>query len=200
MTIVTIQPNETDALDAFIANGTYQSNNYGTHASLFIGRADSGVFYRGCIQFDFAVIPAGAIIDSAKLNLTVNVAGELNNTVAIHRLLVDWSESQVTWLIRKTGTNWKTAGGFDDDDCEQTAMASKVIESGTAVGTKITFNLPVSTIQDMVDGKVTNNGFLIKGTEAGTSRITFFNSNAATESQRPSIDVEYFFPQGIIIL
>jgi hypothetical protein len=200
MTILTIQPSETNALDAFIANGTYASTNYGTASLYYIGRASTGILYRGCIKFDLSGFPSGAVINAVKLSLTVNAAGASSNTVAIHRLLVDWLEAEVTWNARKTGTNWSTAGAFDSTSCDLTELTSVVIPSSTSAGSKIDFTLPVSTMQELVNGQLTNNGFLIKGTESGDTRVNFYNSNAATESQRPALEIEYYFPQGIIML
>lgn len=198
MTILKIQPSEANALDAFIANGTYAGTNYGTHASLYIGRASSGILYRGCIKFDLSGFPAGAVINTAKLVLTVSAALAVNNTVAIHRLLVDWAEAEVTWNIRKTGTNWSTAGGFSSNDCEQSALVSSVVSANAAAGTMITFSLPVSTMQALVNGQLTNNGFLIKGTESGDTRTAFYSAN--NDSNKPYLEIEYYFPQGIIML
>ena len=101
----------------------------------------------------------------------------------------DWTESQVTWNIAQTGTNWTTAGG----DYNGTATISTT--TGTTNNVSLTWNIQAD-VQAWVNG-TSNYGTLIKdGTESsGTARTaTFASEENATSANRPQLVIDYTAP------
>jgi hypothetical protein len=114
MAALTIQPDATAGLDNTLDLGAATTNR-GTATFFAVGSGTTGTpNYRGVIKFDLSSIPAGAVITAATFSLYCYQT--LTDTIAcyINRILSgnsDWSESQSTWNVRKTGTNWAGSAG-----------------------------------------------------------------------------------------
>ena len=82
----------------------FEKSAYATAADIF----------RSTLKFNFSALPNGATITSSKLYLYYSYGfGTVSGrTYWAYRLTrTDWSESQSTWNIFKTGSNWTNAGG-----------------------------------------------------------------------------------------
>src|SRR5439155_1417550 len=133
--------------------------------------------------------PANATINSANLTLFMTTAPGNNRTYNAHRMTRDWTESQVTWNIAQTGTNWTTAGG----DYNGTATTSTT--TGTTNNVSLTWNIQAD-VQAWVSG-TSNYGTLIKdGTESSSTArtATFASEENATSANRPQLVIDYTAP------
>jgi hypothetical protein len=77
--------------------GTKPTNNLGQAANLLSGTVMNGAKNRALLKFDPAAqIPAGARIESVKLELTVVGASSPGTGFALHRMLANWEEGRGT--------------------------------------------------------------------------------------------------------
>jgi hypothetical protein len=105
--------------DGTFTNTTYDAEirennpttNYGNAPSLTVDQqtphSHAVIQFPNIIGYNDGQIPPGTIIDSA--TLTVNCFNTGDNMNA-YLLLEEWTESEVTWNDRKTGTPWSDAG------------------------------------------------------------------------------------------
>ncbi|TLZ69484.1 MAG: DNRLRE domain-containing protein, partial [Methanobacteriota archaeon] len=132
-----------------------------------------------------ASIPAGAVIDDAKLGLYMSAAAANPSSAELHPVTPTWDEAQVTWNDRLTGTPWTTAGGDYD------ARVTDVQSLNAVLGWK-TWN--VTQIVDLwYRSRVPNNGMIILGSAGGTNLDkTFWSSDYAVDpTLRPKLDIRY---------
>ena len=130
---VTIQPSAKD-------NYLYQdsaTSNYGTQDLILVGWGGAAAEIHSLVEFPITWgtdIPVGATITSAALYLYYynKVNDPVGRTYKAQRLVrLDWHETQSTWTIYKTGSNWTTAGAGDDgDDYTSDDEASAVVPAG----------------------------------------------------------------------
>ena len=194
MATYTSQPDDTIGIDAFIEADT-PTTNYGNDSQFLVGKyASTSQVYRGLIKFDFSSIPATALITSATLTLTIGYA--YNNTqVDVYRIKRAWVEGQATWNIYSTGNNWQVAGALGANDYDSTSIGNGT-PSAAGVGTALDISLTTSYVQELINGTMTNNGFLIKSSEASNSLNGFVSSSHATSLYRPKLVIEYTLPSG----
>lgn len=191
MTTATLNP----TADAWIISNL-ATNNYDTSTQIGAGeRNDSVSVRRTVIKFDLSGIPASATINSATLRLYCTLDYATNaRTYRVYRLKVDYHPTQVTWNIRKTGTNWQTAGGFGADDCEQTDIGSRDMTASETLNEYKEWTLTASKIEEMIDGTFTNNGFLILADTESDDCYVFNSVDVGTNS--PELVIDYTLPGG----
>ena len=138
-------------------------------------------------------IPAGATITSATLSLYYYEkvgTDPVGLTAYAERLLrLNWVESEATWNIYKTGSNWSTAGcGNDGADYTSTNAASAVVPAGFGW---MNWNV-LSQVQTAQTGSL-QIGFRIAGNLTGTNYYATFYSGEYTGdiTLRPKLVIEY---------
>lgn len=198
MAILTLQPDATAGYDSLIF-AQDATTNFGTNISLNVGETVSATeLFRSLIKFDLSSIPSTANITSAVLNLWVSSSAGASSdlTINVFRVLRNWVEDQVTWNVYSTGNSWATAGcGNSTSDYNSTEISDKpVVSNSAAAGTKVTINLTPARVKEMIDGTLTNYGFLIKGQTETDNRISFRSSDNATAAERPQLIITY--PSG----
>ena len=188
MPTYTSQPAEAAAIDTYI-RADQATTNYATGTDVIVGHYQTGAgYYRGLIKDPFTGL-VGVVVTSAVLTLTVSY-GYDTPKIYVYRSKRAWVESQATWNIWKTSNNWSTAGGFHTDDCEQTDIGNNTL-SAAVIGTQLAITLDAAKVQEMISGAFTNNGFLLKSTEADNTISAFASSSHATASYRPKLVIEY---------
>ncbi len=181
------------------------SNGAGDY--LFAGATNNGPDYlrRALLAFDLTVIPAGSIIVSAELRLTVSRkpltdSGLRNFT--LHRATSGWGEGSsnaagqegsgiaatagdATWGLRvqSPAQPWSAPGGDFD------ATPSALLQMGDPA--PYVFQLPgiAADVQDWVNG-APNHGWVLLGDETRTATARRFNSRNDPDTG-PLLTVEY---------
>jgi hypothetical protein len=158
------------------------------------GNHESSAARRMLLHFDFSVIPAGATITSATLYLRHYDSSYADNarTFHVYRVVRAWVENQATWNEAATGTNWGTAGcGNTTTDYDNTSLGSRAFSASEAAGWK-TWALTASVMQDIFDGAVTYEGFLLRSSTELNDAQTFRAKEYGASI--PFIDVVYELP------
>ena len=169
--------NLTSAADASLVESA-PDNNTGSNSFVAAGASASTGPRRGLFLFDVAgAIPAGSIINSATLTLTVPEGNIANpSTFDLFRVLGDWTEGdkvgsagspadtgEVTWNSRHHGvTLWNSPGG----DFIGTASASAFV-SGLGTYTWSSAAL-AADVQWWLDNSATNFGWILISQSEGT--------------------------------
>jgi hypothetical protein len=151
----------------------------------------------GLIRFDIGFggegpgqVPAGAIIQSAKLVIRTSAGGSdvSEDAMELHRMLVDWNTSTASWNASTFGGN-----GVQANDIEAASAETFHI---TADGAQ---SYAVFDITDEVlgwqAGTITNYGWMINGFANGQDGWTWNSDNATTFTDRPMLEIVYSVPE-----
>jgi len=183
MVTLTIQPPIADApVYSWVAD-----SNYGTRVFGDVGAPTSGIGQsKTVIKFDLSTIPSYADIKSAILSLyyyTKDASATFATNLSVRRLTQSFNESTVTW------------NNFPSD--EGSNIGSTTVTQATSYGF-VDVELTPSKITELINGTMTNNGFLIHNDNADQSgnRISFYLREWTTESDRPKLIVEYVMGGG----
>lgn len=182
-----------------------QSNGAGSY--LFAGRTDASSEYlrRAVMAFDVAGnIPAGSIIQSAALTLTMSRTKVGAMTFDLHRLTSNWGQgtsnadaqegagaasttNDATWIHTFYPSSfWATSGG----DFSPTISASASV-GGNGSYTWGTTAQMVSDVQSWLNNPASNYGWLLQGPEGVRSAKRFNSGENSTASTRPSLVIQY---------
>jgi len=93
------------------------ADSQGPH--LFVGRIAQGLRRRALLRFDLTALPAGAVIDDARLELTVSRTISGSVVVNLHRIVAPWREGSAN---SGTPGGQGTAPGSDDPTWSQRAF------------------------------------------------------------------------------
>ena len=184
----------------------------GTGGDVFAGRTFGGNMRRALLAFDLTTIPAGSVVRSATLHLTLTLAPNMDpQDVSLHRLEADWGEADsyaappggsgapaergdATWAESFfQSTSWATAGG------DFAASPSAVTSVGSVSGVDTAWESPVmvADVQGWIDTPAANHGWILIGNEVGTMTARRFASREnGNATYRPHLVVEYTPPAG----
>ncbi|TWU41147.1 Calx-beta domain-containing protein [Novipirellula artificiosorum] len=125
---------------------------------------------QGLLRFDnifgsgAGQIPLGAVISFAGLQVDVDSVGA---NVALHQMLVDWSQSTASWD--------SFGGGIQTDGVEAEALAEALLGGGSG------FANVTSTVQDWSDGD-SNYGWSLFSTLGGAANsVDFYSENSSSD-------------------
>ena len=184
----TIQPSNIDTR----LSGAQPTTNFGTD-DLVVVEIAAALVGRGIFKFDFSsVVPTGSTINSAIFSV-YNVTTNGDRTLTCYRLRrTDWVETEATYNIYKTGSNWGTAGAKNTStDIDTTNSATATATSGWVA---FTVTAQVQTALDSVSGVA---HFLLadEGSYPGSFKSQQFASRSyATTSVRPKLYIAYTEP------
>jgi hypothetical protein len=171
---------------------------------LFAGRNRTGSNRRGLIAFDLSAIPAGAVIDSVSLSMTVAMSQPGNFNIALRKVLADWGEGtngaaenggqptpasagSATWLYRFFNTlQWTAEGGDFSGTLSATASAGVSPSTTTWSGAGM-----VADVQGWVDQPATNFGWILIGDEATAQSVKEFYSGETGGPLAPRLTVTF---------
>lgn len=112
MSILTIQPNNADAL---LWNGGPDTNKSNLVTITLDAFVDTGAIQRDVLRFDFSSLPEGAVISAATVQMSYYGHGAddpVGKTVWIYEITqTGWVEAEVCWNHYAGTTHWATAGG-----------------------------------------------------------------------------------------
>lgn len=151
--------------DAYLRSNQ-ANNNFGSVTDL--EALTAGNSRRPIIGFTLPSIPAGEMITSAMIQLTVTQA-IANSTVALHRVTDSWAEGTVTWS--------NTSADFN-------AAAEVTVAGIQTVGATASFTV-TSLVNGWRGGTITNDGVMLIGA-AGTN-VAFGARENATAASRPQL-------------
>lgn len=181
MANVTIQP---PVADAYVISENPDAN-YGTGTGLYIGESNTGVDYvrKAVMKFDLTSIPSTAIITLAQLGIYYydkDAGTDWSNTPTIYRLTSAFGETTVTWDTFPTN--------------DSINIGSTTINQSTSYGW-ITITLSNVKFQELINGTMTNYGFLLYDTsEVANNCIIVYSREYATTTLRPKLYIEYTLP------
>lgn len=215
-TLTIVSDTESVTLTATRDNTIYQeltSNSNGGGTRMVVGRtagtssgSTASLSRRGLVQFNVSSIPANSTVSSATMSLTADTPALTGpQTITIHRLTSAWTEGNAaatgssalaaagvgattsgggaTWNNRSFSTAWSTAGG----DFAASSGSFSVDDVGTYNSTSL-----VTDVQAWVNG-TTNNGWLLRGTEASAFTVKRFRTREAVTGA-PTLTVVYTRP------
>lgn len=166
---------------------------------LYAGTNNGGQPRRVLVRFDLSSVPAGSVVTSASVAVTVNRAPSpaASPTLALHRLSADWGEgtsnagspggrgtfamaNDATWTNRFTGgASWTNQGG----DFASSASAITTGQSWDSTA------LLLSDVQAWVGDPSANHGWIIIETTEAKKSVRRLNSRES--SQGPSLTVTF---------
>lgn len=197
-------------LDGLYSNGAGQF--------MFVGETRAGNTRRGLLMFDIAsVVPAGAIINSATLQVHCSRSASGARLVQARRLTSDWGEGlsdsgdpggggafstpgDASWIHSfYPSTNWATAGG---DFVANTSTQASI--SGAGFYTFPSTATMVADVQSFLDTPSTNYGWLLFGPEnGGTSAKRLDTHENLDATFRPKLVIDYTIPEpttGVLLI
>ena len=154
---------------------------------------------RSVLRFDIVpgvTIPAGAVDINATLTLhfdnTIPYGGNPNHVpMDIYRITTDWTESQVTWNVAKTGVPWVTPGG-DYTGILGGGPYATTSENVTTDGAAVTWTDPaLGQLVDEWNSGEPNYGMLLM---SGQSNNMVFYTGENSPNLRPTMLVTYEMP------
>jgi hypothetical protein len=160
--------------DSYV-NKALATTNSGTATTLLIN-ADSTTTERSFVRFDLGscapAIPSDALVQSAKLQLTVTLAALATRTYELRRTTASWVESTVTWNLQPAMAGSSTA--------------STAVALGTLAGTLVEWTA-TSDVQAYATGVATDLGWRVSDASEGIflgSPLAFGSREAATGQPR----------------
>jgi hypothetical protein len=159
--------------------------------TILAGTRGNGIRDRGLIRFDAGAVPAGAVIESARLQLTVTRVprSPANSDFSLHRMLKPWG-ADATWINATAGVPWGAPGGTNDVDFAGARSATRFV---SAVGGAYDFGPSAQLIADINawrDNPGVNYGWLLKTESEGVLR-TARHFGSSESLQPPRLLLEY---------
>jgi len=179
----------------FVAADTYLSAyhttlNFGATSNVQDQYSNYSSLMRFAIfQSEGGPVPNGTNIKSATLSLYKY--SSYNMVFAVHRVLLDWSESSATWNLRLPGLPWTTVGanGLGTDIAlTPDALASTDFNPGW-----IDFDVTASVQEMSLASSLANYGWRLKGVSGYTSALKKIYASEFTgaPSLRPKLVITY---------
>jgi hypothetical protein len=165
--------------DSYV-NKALAATNSGTGTTLLIN-ADSTTTERAFVRFDLSscspAIPSDALVQTARMQLTIAVAALATRTYVLRRATASWVESTVTWNLQPA--------------VAASATASTTISLGSLIGAVVEWTA-TSDVQAYVTGSATDLGWRVSDSNEGIvlgTPLTFGSREAATG--QPKLVVTY---------
>ncbi len=185
-TTAVLQPG-LDGSDTFIQGESGKRNlNEGNLDELWTS-SEIGKEYRTLIKFDLSLIPPGASVHLATLELELQSLGSVD-TVTAHRVLSDWSETEATWNSRSASDTWTTPGG----DYEAQVIDSFTTDSIGVKALDIT-----SAVSAWTASLNPNYGLLLQSQPASGGSLNKYHSSDKPDEFHPKLTVTYACECGV---
>lgn len=200
-TTISINPSQDNTL---YENTTGNLSN-GKGGYFFSGKTKNGLVRRGLLKFNIAgLVPPGAIINTVRLNLTMERTITGPQTVSLHLLTRDWGEGNsmadgeegggttalsgdATWVHAiRPGSPWTKPGGDFNDHA---SASIQVDDDGTYNWTSVQM---IKDVQRWLDTPSINFGWCIIGNEASlTTAKQFASRESPAATKRPMLTITY---------
>jgi len=183
-----------------------QPGNSNGAGELFAGLTNLGGIRRALLRFDVSALPAGIVVQSATVTLTVTKTGPASSgdiDFSLHHLNRDWGEGtsqgtglgapaqagEATWNEARLGIeSWTTPGG----DFITAASANRLVGSLGAYAW--TSSGLAADVQTWIAQPATRFGWILRGAENTTSAKIFAPRDAPAAVTRPTLSLQYSLP------
>jgi len=174
-------------------NTTFSDSEY-----IDVGKKFDGSIYRDVIVFELSSLNQTDQVEEATLSLfwyyPENQIRSKDTILEVYRPM-KWCREHVTWQQRESNDPWKNSGGdwYDRNGIFQGSTPYAMITiSGDETPDNHYYDLDVTElVQEYINGKYENTGFLIKAREEDENYIAFYSSNWQNKNQRPKLTIEY---------
>lgn len=167
--ILDLQPNETQAVDGYVNNGSPLSS-FGNSIFLRVGTDASGYIQRVLIKPDISSLPSNARI--TKTSVKLYNYGVINSSFYVYEITSDWSE-MVTFLTCPT-------------------IATTPLRT-------LNLNIPDGSLTEIDITELAkkwqtgvNRGFMIKAIDTNQSQASFYSASYSNTALRPIYHYEYY--------
>jgi len=187
------------------------SNGSGQY--LFVGQTSTGAIRRTLVAFDISAIPAGSRVTDVQLRLVASFSQALAPIpVALHRVEADWGEGasiapggegaggpalpgDATWRHAiLPGSPWLQLGG--DFDPVASSTTTMPVTGAFTFGKTVDL---IADVQDWLDGRLGNFGWLVKTSEVSstTARRIDSRNNTLPAGIVPRLTVSFVAPGAV---
>jgi hypothetical protein len=149
----------TAAADAWIDQNS-PTNNKGADSILKVQSKRPADNFRALVRFDLPAVPAGCVLDTARLRLYAASTSASQRTLEVFRLGGSWTESGVTWA-----------------NAPQTAGSAATTTSGSGYR-----EWNVASLVEEMYSTGTNDGFLVKDAVEGQDAEQQFHAREKGEN------------------
>ncbi|MBZ5515236.1 MAG: DNRLRE domain-containing protein [Acidobacteriia bacterium] len=139
------------------------------------------------IKWDASTIPAGSVVESAAITLTISNSS--SNTYQIYELKRDWQEGAATWNVTSSGVNWQVPGAQGTSDRGSTVLGS-ILATATGQATITLNNAGIALVQSWVNNPSSNFGIILANS-SNTDGLDFGSREQSTLSSRPKLTIRY---------
>jgi endonuclease/exonuclease/phosphatase family metal-dependent hydrolase len=174
------------AADATIRSGIYEDVNFGDQEFLETkSDKDADKVRRTLLKFDtHTTIPAGSVINSATLTLTVKDGSVPSRRLAVYCVPSSFDEHQTTWHLRKGALDWGTSGG-------DVRHQHGVVVVTNIPGSKVTIDVTRITREAMQTSSRYTRVLLVDVDRTDTASYMAYYSSEADPAMRPKLVVDY---------
>ncbi len=170
--------------DAYVRSST-ATTNYGTIDTIPLWVRTTSDYHRYYVNFNIAAlgIPSNAVIYLAELRMkptSVGEGGAGTSSFMLQSVSSSWAENTVKW------------------NAQPITSAVNQVSTSSFNGTKRVFDVKI-LVQNMVNGSLTNNGFMIRRNPetTTTSRCQYHSKEATTSTNRPELVIQWYIPMSI---
>ena len=161
-------------------------NNYCTDSLLRVGQRQQ---LATLLRFDLALIPANALVTEARLELYAVGWSGYDMTMEAFAVLRNVKHCEATWSQASHGNRWGQAG-CNEPGTDRRGMAESNVQT-QGVGRWYGFDL-TAVVRSWLEGSLTNNGVLLRGTSALSNNAFYFASAQHNNlALRPKLIVTY---------
>lgn len=193
---VTLDPTTSVAPDynTYIEGGSNQNANFSGRTYLAAGY-DGGVGanFRALIKFDVrSAVPVDSIVLSSELGLYMQTSsnGAVTQNIGVYAANKPWTTA-ATWNNYATSSAWTTPGG------DVTGGSYWVNGIGSSALSSYSYFFIGELVQQWLDGRVGQNGILVRSQTEGSGAHVTFGSNLASSGQGPYLNVTYQARTGL---
>jgi hypothetical protein len=158
-------------------------------ATILSGTRRNAITDRGLLRFDVSSLPAGAIIQSARVRFQmIRVpAFPAPSTFSLHRMFTLW-DATATWAQARVGVPWASLGGMSGSD--YSADASAQCHVGPGPYDFVLSTRGISDLEAWRSNSPTNAGWLLKTDSEGTPG-TARHFGSSESASPPQLLIEY---------
>jgi endonuclease/exonuclease/phosphatase family metal-dependent hydrolase len=188
-TTVTLSHPTTQVVWATIRGGSHANRN---DRSVLATRSSDDLENErhALLKFDTQnTIPAGSDVTSALLTVTVKDGSEdASRKIGVYQVTQSWTETQVTWNMRRDGEKWNKAGGDLGSRLDDAVVSNK---PGTKVTFDVTALVKAAVAGDLGSSRYTRVALIDMDASTSQSYHTWVTPNDSSTAARPVLKVTY---------